>query len=100
MWCQTEDVPAEPGYTTSPNVSCKIGIKDPKLCTLQFINDIEEMKRKMSYVKRVRCLKCGKNFKPYVKICGDGCCYWLMLPKHKVKESKPRQKTRHEKNIR
>jgi hypothetical protein len=34
---------------------------------------------------KIRCPKCKKRFKPFVRECQDNGCWHLYLPKHKKK---------------
>lgn len=49
--------------------------------------------------KKVRCTKCKKNIRTYIKSCGDYNCFHLYMSKHKVKTKIPKQKTKHERSI-
>lgn len=61
LWCEEEDV-------------C--------LGVLGYIDRVTAQKKVPA---RVRCPKCKKRFKPYIRECHDtGCLHWY-LPRHKVK---------------
>lgn len=69
MWCQTENI------------------------ELEWLGLSGNLKK---YRKRMRCSKCGKNFKVFIRECDDHNCFHLYMPKHKIKVKIKKQKTKHE----
>jgi hypothetical protein len=68
-WCENENVHLEwLGFAPNPSTPHK---------------SIRKLKKTPT---RVRCHKCKKRFKPFVKECDDEGCIHLYLPKHKLKK--------------
>lgn len=54
--------------------------------------------RTKPYPKRIRCKKCGRRLKTFIRECHDVDCMHLYLPKHKAKVKVKKLPTRHERS--